>query len=39
MNVPMICKLFFAPDAEEILKFPSRNSDGDDWLAWSKEQS
>jgi hypothetical protein len=31
--------LFFAPDAEAILKIPLRQSWGADWIAWSKENS
>ena len=38
-NVPLIRSLFFAPDAEEILKIPLRNSGGEDWLAWFEERS
>ena len=38
-NVPLIENLFFAPDAQAILRIPLAQVSGDDWVAWSKEES
>jgi hypothetical protein len=38
-NVSLVRELFFAPDADAILKIPLRRNGGEDWLAWSKESS
>jgi hypothetical protein len=35
----VISELFFAPDAEAILKISLRQSWGVDWIAWSRENS
>jgi hypothetical protein len=38
-NVPLVRSIFFALDADSILSIPLRVTHGDDWLAWSKENS
>ena len=38
-NIPLIHDLFFALDADSILKIPLRRNMGEDFLAWLKEKT